>query len=115
MLLPQFDYNLLKDLHNRLIKIKNKLSTKKTKKNTAWSVMYDFFDFLVFLFENCRSKLAMNINPLLYEVETWLSLVQVITSYHISKIGLQVWAIHFPTLYEPIMYQELYVRRVNEI
>ena len=57
----------------------------------------------------------MNINPLLYEVETWLSLVQVITSYHISKIGLQVWAIHFPTLYEPIMYQELYVRRVNEI
>ena len=96
--------------------MKNKLSKKQNKKDpTAWSVMCGVFDFLVFLFENCRSKLAMNINPLLYEVETWLSLVQVITSYHISKIGLQVWAIHFPTLYEPIMYQELYVRRVNEI
>ena len=61
--------------------MKNKLSKKQNKKDpTAWSVMCGVFDFLVFLFENCRSKLAMKINPLLHEVETWLSLVHVITS-----------------------------------
>ena len=51
--------------------MKNKLSKKQNKKDpTAWSVMCGVFDFLVFLFENCRSKLAMKINPLLHEVET---------------------------------------------